>query len=275
MNDIYNDNNFLVNKACISVGKMLDHAVYSLHQNADTFFDLFITSGLAAKIEQTDISIITGISGIELSYEVMNRCGIPFDRVTPRHTTGLSKEFYAAHALAHIQYDTGIPYEELLHLISVSDIIRLYDSYHSKAVSLLPWQMSDTDRAKAIGKIKDSFADELASAFESVGIYTFQMKKRRISKRYVSETVSVRADLLLQAAYRYVPFSSMSNVRKISTKPQQKVYLNLLLFLTVSRQRCLSAEITIICICNILSLLSHPLYLFRSGSLLCTMQNPS
>lgn len=177
MNDIYNDNNFLVNKACISVGKMLDHAVYSLHQNADTFFDLFITSGLAAKIEQTDISIITGISGIELSYEVMNRCGIPFDRVTPRHTTGLSKEFYAAHALAHIQYDTGIPYEELLHLISVSDIIRLYDSYHSKAVSLLPWQMSDTDRAKAIGKIKDSFADELASAFESVGIYTFQMKK--------------------------------------------------------------------------------------------------
>ena len=172
-----NDNYFLVNKACISIGKMLDHAVYSLHQNADTFFALFITSGLASKLEQTDISIITGISGIELSYEVMKRCGIHFDRVTPRHTTGLSKEYYAAHALAHIQYDTGISYDELIHIISVSDIIRLYDSYHSKAVSLLPWQMSDSDRTEAVEKIKSGFTDELRSAFERCGINTLHMKK--------------------------------------------------------------------------------------------------
>lgn len=175
---IYSNNNlFLVNKACVSIGKMLDHAVYSLHQNADTFFALFISSGLASKLEQTDISIITGISGIELSYEVMKRCGIPFDRVTPRHTTGLSKEFYAAHALAHIQYDTGISYDELIHIISVSEIIRLYDSYHSKAVSLLPWQMSDSDRAEAVEKIKSGFTDELGSAFEKYGINTLHMKK--------------------------------------------------------------------------------------------------
>ncbi len=174
---IFNDNVFLVNKACISVGKMLDHAVYSLHQNADTFFALFITSGLAAKLQKADINIISGNSGIELSYEVMKRCGISYERTTPRHTTGLSKEFYAAHALAHIQYDTGISYNELIHIISVSDIIRLYDSYHSRAVSLLPWQMSDSDRAEAIEEIKSGFTDELRSAFEAAGINSLHIKK--------------------------------------------------------------------------------------------------
>lgn len=174
---IFNDNVFLVNKACISVGKMLDHAVYSLHQNADTFFALFITSGLAAKLQKADINIISGNSGIELSYEVMKRCGISYERITPRHTTGLSKEFYAAHALAHIQYDTGISYNELIHIISVSDIIRLYDSYHSRAVSLLPWQMSDSDRAEAIEEIKSGFTDELRSAFEAAGLNSLHIKK--------------------------------------------------------------------------------------------------
>lgn len=174
---IINDNIFLVNKACISVGKMLDHAVYSLHQNADTFFALFITSGLAAKLQKADISIISGNSGIELSYEVMKRCGISYERTTPRHTTGLSKEFYAAHALAHIQYDTGIPYDELIHIISVSDIIRLYDNYHSRAVSLLPWQMSDSDRAEAIEEIKSGFTDELRNAFEAAGLNSLHIKK--------------------------------------------------------------------------------------------------
>lgn len=174
---VNDDNVLLVNKACVSVGKMLDHAVYTLHQKADSFFALFIASGIAAKLEQTDISIITGISGIELSYEVMRECGIPFERVTPRHTTGLSKEFYAAHALAHIQYDTGISYDDLIHIISISDIIRLYDSYHSNAVSLLPWQMSDSDRAEAIEKIKSGFTDELRRAFDQARSNTMQMKK--------------------------------------------------------------------------------------------------
>ena len=77
---MFNDNFLLVNKACVSIGKMLDHAVYSLHQNADTFFALFITSGLAAKLQKADINIISGNSGIELSYEVMKRCGISYER---------------------------------------------------------------------------------------------------------------------------------------------------------------------------------------------------
>ena len=34
-----NCNSLLVDKECVSVGKMLDHAVHSLHLNADSFFD--------------------------------------------------------------------------------------------------------------------------------------------------------------------------------------------------------------------------------------------
>ena len=86
--------------AGVSLGKMLDHAVHSLHQKPDAFFELFIASGMAGAFEQMDILTIAGRSGIELSYEVLRICGISFDRVTPRHTTGRSREFSAGSALA-------------------------------------------------------------------------------------------------------------------------------------------------------------------------------
>ena len=56
--------NLLSDMACVSLGKMLDHAVHSLHQDPDGFFELFIASGLAGDFERKDILTITGRSGI-------------------------------------------------------------------------------------------------------------------------------------------------------------------------------------------------------------------
>ena len=158
--------NLLSDMSCVSLGKMLDHAVHSLHQDPDGFFELFIASGLAGDFERKDILTITGRSGIELSYEVLTRCGISFERVTPRHTAALSREFHAGSALADLQSQTGLPYEEIIRTIPVSEIISMYESFHSKSVSELPWQMDDSERRSAIDAIKASFPGELRSAFE-------------------------------------------------------------------------------------------------------------
>ena len=158
--------NLFSDMACVSLGKMLDHAVHSLHQDPDGFFELFIASGIAGDFERKDILTITGRSGIELSYEVLTRCGISFERVTPRHTAALSREFHAGSALADLQSQTGFPYEEIIRVIPVSEVIGMYEDFHSKAVSELPWQMDDNDRRSAIEAIKASFPGELRSSFE-------------------------------------------------------------------------------------------------------------
>ena len=156
----------ILNKMCVSIGKMIDHAVHSLHLNADAFFELFIASGLARQFEQKDIIYITGMSGIELSYVVLERCGIAYSRVTPRHTAGLSREYYAGYALAVIQSETGFTYEELVSVIPLSRMNSIYEDYHSRAVSSLPWQMGGEERQAAVEKIKTDFPVELRKAVE-------------------------------------------------------------------------------------------------------------
>ena len=158
------DRNFdtlLVNKACVTLGKMLDFAVHSLRQNADAFFALFITSGFARVMENMDIRCIAGMSGIEMSYKVLDKCGVAYTRVTPRHTAGLSREYFAGYALAKVQAETGLTYEEITAVMPVSSIISMYGNYHSRAMNELPWQMNDEYRLEAVDRIKAAFPGEL------------------------------------------------------------------------------------------------------------------
>ena len=68
----------LVDRAADSLGRMLDYSAYSLHYDISAMTDLFIASGVAGLFENGDIRIITGMSGIELSYEVLEKSGIIF-----------------------------------------------------------------------------------------------------------------------------------------------------------------------------------------------------
>ena len=160
----------LVNKACVTLGKMLDFAVHSLRQNADAYFVLFITSGFARVMENMDIRCIAGMSGIEMSYKVLDKCGVAYTRVTPRHTAGLSREYYAGYALAKVHVETGLTYEQITAVMPVSSIISMYGNYHNRAMNELPWQMSDEDRLDAVDKIKAAFPGELLkSARDAIG----------------------------------------------------------------------------------------------------------
>lgn len=48
-------------------GRMLDFAVYDLKYDVAEFFGLFFSSGVAARFETGDYTVITGMSGVELA----------------------------------------------------------------------------------------------------------------------------------------------------------------------------------------------------------------
>ena len=73
-------------KARASLARMLDFAVYDLHQEITSFFGLFISSVVAQLFEQGDIHTLVGKSGVELAYEILERSGLPFQRVKPQYT---------------------------------------------------------------------------------------------------------------------------------------------------------------------------------------------
>ena len=117
-------------KARSALARMLDFAVYDLYQELTSFFDLFISSGVARLFEQGDIHTLVGKSGVELAYEVMELSGLPHERVKPQYTMDRSEEYWTGWALAYYQWETAQSFAEIVQHIPIMDIRAMYDPYH-------------------------------------------------------------------------------------------------------------------------------------------------
>ena len=119
-----------LDKARTALGRMLDFAVYDLHYDIEAFFDLFLTSGVAVRFETGDFTVLAGMSGVELAYEVLEHSGIDSPRITPNYTMNRSEEYWTGWALAYYQWDTALSFAEIVRYIPIKDIMALYSPFH-------------------------------------------------------------------------------------------------------------------------------------------------
>lgn len=117
-------------KARIALGRMLDFAVYDLNYDIDVFFRMFITSGVAARFEKGDCSLLAGMSGVELTYKVLENCGVNLERIKPKYVANRSREYWMGWALAYYQWETSLHFAEIARYIPVKEILALYTPYH-------------------------------------------------------------------------------------------------------------------------------------------------
>lgn len=117
-------------KARGSLGRMLDFAVYDLKYGLDEFFGMFISSGVAELFGAGDYRLIAGMSGVELAYEVIERSGKGFDRITPAYTLSRSEEYWVGWALAYYQWYSARSFADIAVYIPISEIAALYSPYH-------------------------------------------------------------------------------------------------------------------------------------------------
>ena len=123
-------NKIYLDKAQTNLGRMLDFAVYELKYDMTEFFNLFLTSGAAARFEKGDYSVITGMSGMELAYKVLELSGIPADRMKPQYPVERSEEFWTGWALAYYQWETALRFADIIRYVPVKRIVSLYSPYH-------------------------------------------------------------------------------------------------------------------------------------------------
>ena len=119
-----------LDKARTALGRMLDFAVYDLKYDISEFFDLFIKSGIAKRFENGDFTVIVGMSGVELAYEVLEQSGMEIERIKPNYTASRSKEFWTGWALAYYQWETSMRFSKIVQYVPIKDIIALYQPYH-------------------------------------------------------------------------------------------------------------------------------------------------
>lgn len=113
-----------------NLARMLDFAVYDLKYDISDFFDMFIKSGVASRFENGDVNILVGKSGVELAYEVTDRCGQNKRDIKPRYTADRSEEYWLGWALAYYQWETGLSFADIIKYIPIKDILALYKPYH-------------------------------------------------------------------------------------------------------------------------------------------------
>lgn len=133
-------------KARTALARMLDFAVYDLHQELASFFDLFISTGVAQLFEQGDIHTLVGKSGVELAYEVLDRSGLAYQRVTPQYTIDRSEEYWTGWALAYYQWETALSFAEIVQCVPITDIQAMYNPYHEMDIRQFCDAMNDLMR---------------------------------------------------------------------------------------------------------------------------------
>lgn len=119
-----------LDKARTALGHMLDFAVYDLKYDIAEFFDLFIKSGVAERFETGDFTIISGMSGVEIAYKVLEQSGVERERIKPNYTASRSEEFWTGWALAYYQWETSMSFAEIVQYVPIKDILALYQPYH-------------------------------------------------------------------------------------------------------------------------------------------------
>lgn len=134
-------------KARTAMGRMLDFAVYDLHYDITSFFDMFIDCGVADRFGRGDFSVIVGMSGVELAYYVLECAGIRGERIAPHYTMDRSEEYWAGWALAYYQWETAMSFAEIVKLIPIADIAALYSPYHEMDIRCFVDKMNDMYRA--------------------------------------------------------------------------------------------------------------------------------
>lgn len=117
-------------KARVSLGRMLDFAVYDLQYDIADFFKLFLSSGVAKRFGKGDFSLIVGMSGVELAYFILDTVQIKKERITPQYTMDRSEEYWTGWALAYYQWETALSFEDIVQHIPIKTILSMYSPYH-------------------------------------------------------------------------------------------------------------------------------------------------
>lgn len=119
-----------LDSARTALGRMLDFAVYDLKYDIAVFFDYFIQSCVGMRFEKGDFTLLAGMSGVELAYEVLEQSNIEYERVKPNYTIDRSEEYWTGWALAYYQWETSLSFAEIVRNIPIKDIMALYSPYH-------------------------------------------------------------------------------------------------------------------------------------------------
>jgi DNA-binding XRE family transcriptional regulator len=128
-------NELYLDCAMRTLGEMFDHAANTLGYDGDSFLEMFVTTGIAAKFEQGVPQYVCGMSGFELADKIVDLSTGSPTNATPVNRFSRTPEYWAGWALGYYQWVSATSFSAIMRHLSFAAISQLYPTLHEADVS--------------------------------------------------------------------------------------------------------------------------------------------
>jgi DNA-binding XRE family transcriptional regulator len=128
-------NELYLSDAKKSLGTMFDYAVNDCKYKIEWLVELFLKSGYAKKFETGNPAVVSGMSGVELTRNIVYAVykeDIVIEAVQPFDKT---PEYWAGWALASYQWYSGYRFEDIFERVRMSEIVDMYPLFHEMDIT--------------------------------------------------------------------------------------------------------------------------------------------
>lgn len=112
------------------MGDMMDFALVTLGIEAGLFADIFISSWVSVQLASGNPAYVAGKNGCEVARIVLEESGLEWEDQEDVMYLDKSPEYWAGWILALYQWHSGLPYDRILGIIPLENIIDMYEPYH-------------------------------------------------------------------------------------------------------------------------------------------------
>ena len=173
------------------LGHAVDYAIMTLAIEPNAFGNALAVSESAKQFSEGNPRYVAGMNGCELARAVLDDVGADYPEAEDEMYLDKSPEYWAGWALAYYQWSTALSFMEILHAISLEDIIRMYPLYHEMDLSHFADQMNHLlkkaypqtrlrERRSNCGLSQSELADEADVPLRQIQL--FEQGQRDINK---------------------------------------------------------------------------------------------
>ena len=123
------------------LGHAVDFAVMTLAIEPNAFGNALAVSESAKQFSEGNPRYVAGMNGCEFARAVLDDVEVAYRESADEMYLDKSPEYWAGWALAYYQWFTSRSFMDILHAMSLNDIIRMYPLYHEMDLSHFVEQM--------------------------------------------------------------------------------------------------------------------------------------
>lgn len=127
---IYAYDEIYLDDAMKNLGEAADYASSCCNLNIDTFFELFIATGIASQFEKGNPRFVSGFSGTELVCEIIDKAGLEMTLPPPQIEYDYSSSYWCGWIIAYYQWRTGKSFKNIISKLSAGEIENTYPALH-------------------------------------------------------------------------------------------------------------------------------------------------